>query len=86
MNPFVMSVRTQDDYVLDLLFDNGERRLFDVKPYLTLGVFARLQNLALFRRARVVSGSVEWPDDLDLSYDTLYLESLPLEILDPVEN
>ena len=86
MNPFVMSVRTQDDYVLDLLFDNGERRLFDVKPYLTLGVFARLQNLALFRSARVVSGSVEWPDDLDLSYDTLYLESLPLEILDPVEN
>ncbi len=86
MNPFVMSVRAQDDYVLDLLFDNGERRLFDVKPYLTLGVFARLQNLALFRSARVVSGSVEWPDDLDLSYDTLYLESLPLEILDPVEN
>jgi hypothetical protein len=86
MNPFVMSVRTQDDYVLDLLFDNGERRLFDVKPYLTLGVFARLKNLALFRRARVVSGSVEWPDDLDLSYDTLYLESLPLERPDPVEN
>jgi hypothetical protein len=86
MNPFVISVRTQDDYVLDLLFDNGERRLFDVKPYLTLGVFARLQNLALFRSARVVSGSVEWPDDLDLSYDTLYLESLPLERLDPVEN
>jgi hypothetical protein len=78
MNPFVISVRTQDDYVLDLLFDNGERRLFDVKPYLTLGVFARLQNLALFRSARVVSGSVEWPDDLDLSYDTLYLERINL--------
>jgi len=26
----------------------------------------------------VVAGSVEWPGEVDLSYDTLYLESKPV--------
>ncbi len=60
---------------LALVFENGEQRLFDLKPYLKLGVFARLEKLALFKTARVVSGSVEWSGEIDLSYDTLYLES-----------
>jgi hypothetical protein len=31
--------------------------------------------MAFFKTARVVSGSVEWQGNVDLSYDTLYLES-----------
>lgn len=78
MNPYVKSVRPFDNYQLELIFENGECRLFDVKPYLQRGVFVRLQNRAVFLAAQVVAGSVEWPGDLDLSYDTLYLESQPL--------
>jgi hypothetical protein len=77
MSPYVASVRAQDDYRLDIVFENGEHRFFDVKPYLNRGVFVRLQNPAIFAEARVVAGSVEWPGGLDLSYDTLYLESAP---------
>jgi hypothetical protein len=32
----------------------------------------------------VVFGSVEWPGEVDLSYDTLYLESEPIEMAQPV--
>ena len=78
MNPYVKHVRPLDDYQLEMVFENGERRLFDVKPYLQRGLFVRLQNRAVFQAARVVAGSVEWPGDLDLSYDTLYLESRPI--------
>ena len=78
MNPYVKYVRPLDDYQLELVFENGERRLFDLKPYLQHGVFVRLQNRAAFQAARVVAGSVEWPNEVDLSYDTLYLESQPL--------
>lgn len=78
MNPYVKHVRPLDDYQLEMVFENGERRLFDVKPYLQRGLFVRLQNRAAFQAARVVAGSVEWPGDLDLSYDTLYLESRPI--------
>jgi hypothetical protein len=77
MNPYVRSVRPLDDYCIEALFENGERRIFDLKPYLNRGVFARLQKPGLFQAARVVAGSVEWPGGLDLSYDTLYVEGQP---------
>jgi hypothetical protein len=78
MNPYVKSVQPLDDYRLEILFENGERRVFDAKPYLYRGIFIRLQDHALFAAARVVAGSVEWPGGVDLSYDTLYLESTPV--------
>jgi hypothetical protein len=82
MNPYVKSVRALEDHQLELEFENEERRVFDVRPYLSRGIFVRLQNPTLFQAARVVSGSVEWPGGLDLSYDTLYLESQPVEVID----
>ena len=78
MNPFVRDVRPLDGYRLELVFENDERRIFDAKPYIQLGVFTGLQNRATFEAARVVAGSVEWPGGVDLSYDTLYLESKPV--------
>jgi Protein of unknown function (DUF2442) len=74
MNPRVTSVRPLEDYELELSFDNGESRRFDVKPYLDRGVFVRLREPSAFRAVRVVAGSVEWASGPDLSYDTLYLE------------
>ncbi len=79
MNPYVKSVQSLDDYQLALEFENGEQRIFDLKPYLGRGVFARLKNPVLFKTARMVAGSVEWSGEIDLSYDTLYLESQPVE-------
>ena len=79
MNPYVRSVRPQDDYLLLLTFENGEKRIFDLKPYLNKGVFTRLKNPTLFKTARAVSGSVEWQGEIDLSYDTLYLSSTPVK-------
>lgn len=79
MNPYVKNVEPLEAYNLALEFQTGERRIFDMKPYLSRGIFIRLQNPALFQAARVVAGSVEWPGGLDLSYDTLYLESQPAE-------
>ena len=82
MNPHVKNVNALDDYQLELEFENGEQRIFDLTSYLSRGIFVRLQNRALFQAARVVAGSVEWPGGLDLSYDTLYLESQPAEAID----
>jgi len=78
VNPYVMHAFPLDDYRLDLVFENGERRIFDAKPYFPRGIFSRLQNKATFQAVRVVAGSVEWPGGLDLSYDSLYIESQPI--------
>ncbi len=83
MNPYVKSIRFKDDYCLLLTFENGEKRIFDLKPYFDKPVFARLKNAALFKTARVVSGAVEWQGEVDLSYDTLYLESKAVKATQP---
>lgn len=78
MNPHVKSVHSLDDYELEVSFENGESRRFDVKPYLGRGIFLRLRDPALFRGVRVSAGSIEWPGGLDLSYDTLYVDGQPI--------
>ena len=76
MNPHVTRLTPQADHHLLLEFDNGEKRLFDLTPWLDKGVFRALRGSPEFTQARVVDGSVEWPGEIDLSYDTLYLRSV----------
>ena len=76
MNPQVTRATPQPDHHLLLEFDNGETRLFDLTPWLDRGVFRALRDSPEFAQARVVDGSVEWPGEIDLSYDTLYLRSV----------
>lgn len=78
MNPYVTAAKPLEDFELLLTFANGEQRIFDAKPYLDKGVFKHLRERNAFMGARVVSGSVEWPGEIDLSYDTLYLQSQPV--------
>lgn len=70
-----MHVRYQGHRLL-LIFTNDERRVFDLTPYLDKGLFRALQDAETFDRACVVAGPVEWPGEIDLSYDTLYLRSV----------
>ncbi len=78
MNPYVKDLSPLPDYRLLLHFENGETRIFDAAPYLEKGVFMGIRHPGLFGLAKVVAGSVEWPGEVDLGYDTLYLESKPV--------
>ena len=75
MNPRIKDVKPGYNYTLTLDFDNGERKIFDVKPYLDKGIFQELKNLKLFNAVRPFLGSVEWPHGQDFCPDTLYLDS-----------
>lgn len=77
MNPDVIDVQPLDNYRLRLIFEGGEVRDFDMTPYLDFGIFQELRDVSYFREAYVEFGSVEWPNGQGLSYDTLYLESVP---------
>ena len=73
----VESVTALPDFRLLLTFDNAERRLFDVKPYLTKGAFAELSDVSLFRSVRVCFDTVEWSNGADLCPEVLYAQSEP---------
>ena len=77
MNPRVLSVRPLPQYRLLLEFSSAEWKIFDVTPYLSSGVFVPLRDPALFNAVHVIFGSVEWPGEVDLSYDTLYIGGTP---------
>ena len=81
INPYVKKVKPLDNYCLMLWFENGEQKIFDLKPYLNKGVFNQLKNTSLFSSVKVVAGSVEWSNEIDLSYDTLYLEGVATSLV-----
>ena len=77
MNPRVVAVTPRPDYTLELTFANGEVRIFNVTPYLNIGIFRELQDLRYFNSVRPVLGSIQWRNGQDLCPDTLYLDSVP---------
>jgi len=74
----VISVEAIPDYWLILTFTSGERRRFDMRPYLHYPVFCRLENPGYFSLACVNYGTVTWPGDIDIAPETLYDYSVPL--------
>jgi hypothetical protein len=84
MNPRVIKVEPQSDYTLCLWFANGEKRHFDVKPYLEYEIFRPLKDISMFNSVRPDGLSVEWINEASLCPDTLYLESIPDENTDSV--
>ena len=72
MNPRVTKVLPENGFRLYLEFSNGERREFNVMPYLDKGIFQNLKDEEYFRQVRVTMGTIEWPGGQDFCPDTLY--------------
>ena len=58
-----------DDYRVAVVFANGERGIFDCRPYLSMGCFKPLNDPALFKRVGVSYGWLNWPGDIDIGAD-----------------
>ena len=74
----VSNVTPLSNYQLELTFENGEMRLFDVKPYLDTGLFRTLKNEDYFKRVRVSFDAIEWPNGVDIDPEILYEKSMAL--------
>jgi hypothetical protein len=70
-------VYAHDDYVLSIVFHNGERRVFDVKPYLSIDRFKELREPAVFSAVRVSFDTIAWPNELDMDPEAVYQASVP---------
>jgi hypothetical protein len=71
----VTNVQPLDDYILLLTFENSEKKLFDIKPYLEFGKFKELKDKKLFNSVKVSFDSIEWDNQLDLDPEVLYEDS-----------
>lgn len=72
----VTAVKANDDFSLDLRFSDGSVKRFDTKPYLDFEVFRELRDLNYFRQVNIAFGTVQWPNEQDISPETLYMEGV----------
>ena len=77
LRPVVTKVEPIENYSLILSFDNGERKQFDVKPYIQGSWYGMLKDESYFKSVHPNGYSIEWADGQDLCPDELYYTSVP---------
>jgi hypothetical protein len=89
----IIGVIPNDDFTLTISFDNGEKRLYDVRPLLKKDtVFEHIATIESFRRVYVddqrsiawdIDPSIDsneiWSNKVDLCPDACYIDSLPID-------
>lgn len=76
--PKVLSVRPLSDYMLNILYETGEERIFDVKPYLIGSWFGSLKDISVFNTVHPSGKTVAWQDGQDIAPHELYELSNPV--------
>lgn len=79
LRPTVKKVDTLSAFRLLLEFDNGEVKIFDVKPYIRGKWYSELGDDAYFQSVMVNGYSVEWANGQDLCPDELYYNSVAVK-------
>ena len=88
----ITAVSPNDDFTLTISFDNGEMRLYDVRPLLKKGtVFEPFMDIESFRRVYIdeqhsiawdidpnVDSNEVWNNKVDLCPDSCYMDSTPI--------
>lgn len=75
MRPKAIDVKPLKNYELEITFDNGEKKKFDVKPYLEFKAFKELQDEKKFKKVKISGLSIEWENGADICPDELYNNS-----------
>lgn len=66
-------VKAKDGYLLDCYFNDGSRKVADIKPYLQSEAFQPLNDIAIFKLVTNNQLYVSWQnEEVDLSADTLW--------------
>lgn len=68
----VIDVDYVKDYGLLLTFNDGTRKLIDLKPYLTGEVFSEPLDLDKFTQFRLTGYTIEWSNGADLAPEFLH--------------
>ncbi len=79
LQPTAIRVKPLTDYCLYIEFDNGEKKVFDVKPYIKGNLYGKLHDAAVFNSVRTNGYTVEWSGGQDIAPHELYDYGKPIE-------
>lgn len=67
----IISIEILEPYKMKIRFSDNTERICDLTLFLDKGAFMELKDFNLFKRVKNTGFSVEWPNGVDLSSDTL---------------
>ena len=70
--PTVSSVVPHEDYCVIVTYETGERKKFNVKPYIMGEWFGKLSDISVFNTVRPSGNTIEWVDGQDIAPHELY--------------
>ena len=73
---YPIQVKAFPNYLLSIVFNTGEEKIFDMKPYFDDPFFAPLQDENVFVTVRTTPISIEWDGDIDIAPEELYENSV----------
>ena len=77
--PRIKSVKALDNFFLEIIYVNGEKKLYDMNKNLEYSCYEKLKNIAYFKLVKSVETTVEWPDGEDIDSNDLYENSINIE-------
>jgi len=75
----IVKVTPKEGFSLIIIFDNGQTRILDMKPFLDFGVFRQIKKTDEFNRVHVAFDTVEWDCGVDLDPEFVMTKSLPIQ-------
>ena len=76
----IVKITPAEDFSLVVVFDDGQTRMLDMKPFLDFGVFRRIKKPEEFNRVHVAFDTVEWDCGIDLDPEFVMNRSLPMNV------
>jgi hypothetical protein len=70
--PFIVSAKHKRDYLIEVEFDNGVRKLLDFEGWLNGPIFEPLKDKKYFRSFFIDGWTIAWPNGADVAPETLY--------------
>jgi hypothetical protein len=76
LQPKVINAIPLNDYKVSLVFETGEKKVFDVAPYISGDWFGKLKDYTYFKSVHVAGNTIQWAGGQDIAPHELYDDSV----------
>lgn len=79
MEPRPIEVKALKQYYIYIKFENGEEKIYDMKPNLKYKFYEKLKDINNFKEVFVSGINIEWKTGEDIAPENLYYDSILLQ-------